>query len=182
MASKLKGKEWYQIMVPKLFGDFVIGETMAIDPQLIKGRVVEVSLTDISGDPTRYYFKFFFKVDEIKENKALTKFVGHDCTRDYLARIVRTRTTRIDTNNTIDLLDGKMVVKTVGISNGPISKNIARDLRRNISELVIKELSKMKIEDFLNEMVEGKLQSRIRKVLSKIYPLRHFEFRKTKVI
>jgi small subunit ribosomal protein S3Ae len=182
MASKLKGKEWYQIAAPKFFGDVIVGETMAIDPQLIKDRVVEASMTDINGDPTKYYIKFFFKVDEIKDGKAQTKFVGHDCTRDYLARIVRTRTTRIDTNGIIDLLDNKMRVKTIAISNRSVSNAVAHEIRKNLVVEISKELTKMKTEDFLSDMVDGKIQSRIRKVLSKIYPLRHFEFRKTEVM
>jgi small subunit ribosomal protein S3Ae len=182
MASKLKGKEWYPVLAPKFFGDVVVGETMTIDPQMMKGRVVEASMTDINGDPSKYYIKFFFKVDEIKDNKALTKFIGHDCTRDFLARIVRTRTTRIDTNDIVDLTDNKLRVKTISISNRSVSNSVAKEIRRNVSEQVAKELGKMKTEDFLSDMVDGKIQSRIRKVLSKIYPLRNFEFRKTEVM
>lgn len=182
MASKLKGKEWYQIAVPKFFGDFIIGETMAMDPNQIKGRVIETSLTDITGDPNKYYLKFFFRVDDIKDNKAITKFIGHDCTRDYLSRIVRSRTTRIDTNDIIDLVDNKIRVKTVAISNRSVSNNVASEIRRNIREIVINELTKLKTEEFIRGLIDGNLQSKIRKSLSKVYPLRHFEFRKTEVL
>ena len=147
MASKLKGKEWYQIISPKFFGDFVVGETMAIDPNQIKGRVIEASLTDITGDPNKYYLKFFFKVDEIKDNKAMTKFIGHDCTRDFLSRIVRTRTTRIDTNDIIDLVDNKLRVKTVAISNRAVSNNVACAIRKNIRESVINNIPSAEIRE-----------------------------------
>jgi small subunit ribosomal protein S3Ae len=182
MASKLKGKEWYQIVAPKFFGDFTIGETMAIDPNQIKGRVIETSLTDITGDANKYYLKFFFKIDDIKENKALTKFVGHDCTRDYLSRIVRSRTTRIDTNDIINLTDNKLRVKTIAISNRSVSNNVASEIRRNIREIVINELTKLKTEEFIRGLIDGSLQSKIRKIISKIYPLRFFEFRRTQVL
>jgi small subunit ribosomal protein S3Ae len=181
MASKLKGKEWFQIYVPKMFGDIVIGETMAIDPQNIMGRVVEASMTDISGDPSKYYLKFFFKVNEIKDGKAQTTLRGHDCTRDYISRIVRTRTTRIDTNEIVDLTDVKLRVKTISISNRAVSNNIASALRKGLQELVKSELSKMSYEQFMQGMIEGSIQSRIRKSISKVYPLRQFEFRKTEV-
>lgn len=182
MASKLKGKEWYQIVAPKFFGDFIIGETMAMDPNQIKGRIIETSLTDITGDPNKYYLKFFLKVDDIKDNKAITKFVGHDCTRDYLSRIVRSRTTRIDTNDIIDLTDNKLRVKTIAISNRSISNNVASEIRKNISEIVINELTKLKTEEFIRGLIDGSLQSKVRKIISKIYPLRFFEFRRTQVL
>lgn len=182
MASKLKGKEWYQIVAPKFFGDFVIGETMAIDPSQLKGRVIETSLTDITGDPNKYYLKFFFKIEDVIENKAVTKLVGHDCTRDFLARIVHTRSNRIDTNDVIKLLDNTIRVKTIAISNRRISKDVELKIRKTIREIVINELSKLKTEEFIRELISGNLQMRIRKIISKIYPLRSFEFRKTEIL
>ncbi|NIO44167.1 MAG: 30S ribosomal protein S3ae [Candidatus Aenigmarchaeota archaeon] len=182
MASKLKGKEWYQIVAPKFFGDFVIGETLAMEPNQLKGRVIETSLTDITGDPTKYYLKFYFKVEDVKDKKAITKFFGHDCTRDFLARIVRRRATRIDTNDVIELKDNKIRVKAVAISNRKVSKSLEIKVRRSIRELIIENVSNMKTEEFLREIIDGKLQQKIRKSLSKVYPLRQFEFRKTEVL
>lgn len=182
MVSKLKGKEWYQIVAPKFFGDFIIGETMAMEPSELKGRVVETSLTDITGDPNKYYLKFFFKIEDIKDNKAVTKFVGHDCTRDFISRIVHYRTTRIDTNDVINFVDNKVRVKTIAISNRSVSVNVAHEIRKGLREVVINELTKLKTEEFIRQMIAGNLQMKIRKSMSKIYPLRHFEFRKTEVL
>jgi small subunit ribosomal protein S3Ae len=182
VSSKLKGKEWYPIVVPKFFGDFVIGETMAMDPEKIVGRVVEASLTDITGDPNKYYFKFFFKVQEMKDKKAITTFVGHDCTRDFLARIVRRRSNRIDINNVVELLDNKLRIKSVAVSNRPVSKAIETKVRKTISDVIMESVSKLTTEDFLREMIEGKLQQKIRKTVSKVYPMKQFEFRKTELM
>jgi small subunit ribosomal protein S3Ae len=182
MATKLKGKEWYQITAPKFFGDFVIGETLSMDPKLIKGRIIETSLTDITGDPNKYYLKFYFKIEDIKDNKAITRFVGHDCTGDYLARIVRTRTNRIDTNNIVKLKDNTLRIKSIAISNRRISKNLEVEIRKNIMNIIDEDVSKMKTEEFIREIIDSKLQSKIRKIISKLYPLRFFEFRKTEVL
>ena len=182
MASKLKGKDWYQLVAPSFFGDFVIGETITMDPNKLVGRVVETSLTDITGDPNKYYLKLFFKVNEVKDKKAITSFIGHNCTRDFLARIVRRRSNRIDTNNVINLQDGKMRVKAVAISNRSVSKAVETKVRLTVSEIIKEEVSKLKVEEFLREIIDGKLQQKIRKVISKTYPLRQFEFRKTEIL
>jgi small subunit ribosomal protein S3Ae len=182
MASKLKGKDWYQITAPKFFGDFVIGETPAFDPNQLKGRIIETSLTDITGDPNKYYLKFYFKIEDIKDKKTITRFVGHDCTKDFLARIVRRRSTRIDTNDVIKLLDNKIRVKSIAISNRRVSQAVETKVRRIVRETIIKELEKMKTEEFIREIIDGKLQAIIRKNVSKVYPLRYFEFRKTEVL
>ncbi len=182
MARRLKGKEWYQIVAPQFFGDFVIGETPALDASQLIGRTVEISLSDITNDATKYYMKFYFRIFEVKDNKALTKFVGHDCTRDFLSRIVRRRTTRIDTNDVVNLQDNKIRVKSIAVTNRRVSQNVEKKIRKTIREMIINELSKMKTEEFVREMIDGKLQQKIRKNVNKIYPLRHFEFRKTEVI
>ena len=182
MASKLKGKEWFEITAPKFFGDFVIGETLALEPNQLMGRIIETSLTDITGDPNKYYLKFFFKIDNVKDKKAITKFIGHDCTRDYLARIVRRRKTRIDTNDIIELKDNKIRVKSIAISNRAVSQSVEVKVRRIVRDSVINEVEKLKTEEFIREIIDGKLQSKIRKNVSKVYPLRFFEFRKTEVL
>ena len=182
MVSKLKGKEWYQIVAPSFFGDFVIGETMALDPKMLKGRVIETSLTDITGDPNKYYLKFYFKIEDVSNKRAVTKFIGHDCTKDFLARIVRRRSTRIDINNIVNLKDNKMRIKSIAISNRLVSKELDTKIRKCISEFIEENISKMKTEEFIREVIDGKLQMKVRKVTSKIYPLRQFEFRKTEVL
>jgi small subunit ribosomal protein S3Ae len=182
MVSKLKGKEWYQIVAPSFFGDFVIGETMAMDPKQLKGRVIETSLTDITGDPNKYYLKFYFKIEDVNGKKAITRFFGHDCTKDFLARIVRRRSNRIDINNVVNLKDNKMRIKSIAITNRVVSEEIDTKIRKCISDFTEENVSKMKTEEFIREVIDGKLQQKIRKVVSKIYPLKQFEFRKTEVL
>ncbi len=182
MVSKLKGKEWYQIVAPSFFGDFVIGETMAMDPKQLKGRVIETSLTDITGDPNKYYLKFYFKIEDVNGKKAITRFFGHDCTKDFLARIVRRRSNRIDINNVVNLKDNKMRIKSIAITNRVVSEEIDTKIRKCISDFTEENVSKMKTEEFIREVIDGKLQQKIRKIVSKIYPLKNFEFRKTEVM
>ena len=73
-------------------------------------------------------------------------------------------------------------IKSVAISNRKVSKTVEVKVRKNIRELIIKNVSKMKTEEFIREVIDGKLQQKIRKAISKVYPLRHFEFRKTEVL
>jgi len=182
VSTKLKGKNWYQIVAPKIFKEIVIGETASMDPQLLKNRVVEVSLTDLTGDTSKYYMKLFFKIVELNGTKALTTFIGHDTTRDYIARVVQTRTTRIDTNDVVNLKDSKVRIKSIAISNKRVSNDIETKIRKIIKDMITDEASKLSLNDFIKEITEGKLQQNIKKNASKIYPIRFFEFRKTEVL
>ena len=42
MAKKLKGKEWYTLVAPKLFKEKVIGETPTGDSKSLIGRKIDV--------------------------------------------------------------------------------------------------------------------------------------------
>ena len=184
MVSKerLKGKNWYAITAPKLFGEKNIGEVLAVDSSLLVGRRIAVSLMLLTNDPTRYYMKLFFKVNKIEGTTARTIYDGHECTRDYTSRIVQIRTGRIDTNNILQFTDGKMRVKTLTVSNRSLRTNVEKAVRRKINELTAKHAEGKTIEQFVESFVTGAMQGAIRNEVTKIYPLRAFEIRMTKVL
>jgi len=182
VKDKWKGKEWYEVITPKLFDNAVIGETLTVDPSTLVGRVMETSLIDLGGDGRKYYVKFFFKIDKIEGNRALTVLNGHDTTRDFIARIVNIRTSRVDTNSIIKLKDGKMNVKTITICNRQVKAQIKKNVRDMVLNLVKGECEKLTIDEFVKEMVSDKIQKKIKSQVNKIYPIRYFEFTKTKIL
>lgn len=179
---KWKGKEWYQILSPKYIGDIVIGETLTSDVNTIKGRTIDTSLMDLTGDPSKYFIKFYFKVTEISNGKALTKFVGHEVTRDFIARAVQPRTSRIDSNDVVTFSDGKLRIKSITIANRHVSNAVDKTLRAAVSAAVVTSAKDKKIEEWVSAMAAGDIQHNIRAELNKIYPVRLFEFRMTELI
>ncbi len=184
MVSKerLKGKNWYAITAPKLFGEKQIGEALAVDPSMLIGRRISCSLVLLTGDPTRYYMKLFFKINKIEGTTGRTVYDGHECTRDFISRVVQIRTARIDTNDVLQLKDGKMRVKTLTISNRPLTGTLSKAVRSHVRELVKKEAESKTEEEFVQSFISGAMQNKVRTEVSKIYPLRAFEVRVTKVL
>jgi small subunit ribosomal protein S3Ae len=182
VKEKWKGKEWYQIVAPKGFKNVVIGETPAMDQDMIKDRVIEASLVELANDPSKYYTKLFFKVVDFDGNKALTAFHGHSTTKDFIARIVQIRSTRIDTNNIFNMKDGKMRVKAILVTNRKVKKPLAAKIRKQAIDLIREILSDMTIEQFMTEITTGKMQGSIKAKVKKLYPVRFFEFRRSHVI
>jgi len=180
--AKWKGKGWYQILTPTYIGDVVIGETLAMEPNSLIGRVVEASLLDLTGDPEKFNVKFFFKVTELSGSKAFTKFVGHEITRDFVSRAVQTRTGRIDTNDIVTFADGKLRVKALAITTRPVSENVDKAIRAAIRSAVIASAKDKKIEEWVSAMAAGDIQSEIRAVINKLYPVRMFEIRASELI
>ncbi|MBU4123994.1 MAG: 30S ribosomal protein S3ae, partial [Nanoarchaeota archaeon] len=121
--------QWYEIVTPDVFGGRVIGQTTANDPAKLIGRVIEISLMELSGEATRYYIKLFFKTKSLIGSKLTTTFFGHDCTKDFIARVVQLRTARIDTNTIVNMKDAKIRIKAIAITNRCVKKGTERDLR-----------------------------------------------------
>lgn len=180
VKEKFKGKEWFEIHAPKFLGEGAVGETPALDAEMLKGRVVESNLFELANDPSKFHIKLFFKVDNVNGSNAYTKFFGHECTRDFISRIVQKRTGVVETNNVLQLADGKLRVKGIAICNRPVQTNIKMKIRKKITEMLGAE--KPSTEKFVQDFISGKTQNAIRNELSKIYPIRIFEFRKTEVV
>ncbi|NOZ82030.1 MAG: 30S ribosomal protein S3ae [Candidatus Micrarchaeota archaeon] len=179
VKKKLKGKEWYKVVAPKFLGDLVLGETPALDEKNVLGRKVEASLMEISNDPTKYYIKLIFKINDIRGGVARTQFYGHECTRDFLARIVHKRSSRIDTNDVFTLKDGKLRIKTITVTTRRVDTSVKTEIRKKVVELLKEMTAEMGIEDFVKSFILGKIQPTIKKKLEKIYPVKVFEIMKS---
>ncbi len=181
VKDKFKGKEWFEILAPKFLDEKFLGETPALDAEMVKGRVVESNPIELMNNPSKYYIKLFFMVTDVKGKKAYTKFVGHDCTRDFVARVVQKRTNKVESNDKIEFSDGILEIKTLTICNRRVHKSIETKIRKTVRERMA-GFKKIKIETFVKDMLSGKAQQEIIKDLKKIYPIRVFEFQKSELI
>ena len=181
MAKKLV-KQWCDILAPKYFGNKVLGQTLAVEPAKTVGKVIEASLVELTGEASKYYMIVSFKIKNAEGSKLITDFAGHTCTKDFVARVVQIGTERIDTNNVVTLKDGKVRVKTIAVTNGPVRHGVEKKLRSTIQDMIVKELSEMTVESFVKNMITGVIQKKIRKDINKIYPLRQFEFTASKIL
>ena len=111
-VDKWSQKELYKIISPdslevgKMTPGVQIGETVASDPSLLKGRILEVSLKDLTGNYSLSHIKLKFQITEVMGNNAKTMLVGHIMKMDYIKSIVKRRRSRIDSIQKIETSDG----------------------------------------------------------------------------
>ena len=75
-----------------------------------------------------------------------------------------------------------MRIKAIIVTNGNVKRGLEKKIRETAVIDIKNELSKMTIDDFMKNMVTGSLQKKLRNKISKLHPLRQFEFRKSQIL
>jgi small subunit ribosomal protein S3Ae len=181
MPKAKKVKVWLKLITPEFLGKKEVGEIPANEPEAAKGRRVILSAIDVLGDFNKYYLKFIFKVGEVDNQNAYLYFNGLECTRDYIARMIRRKVDRTDLVVDKITKDGvKLRIKTITVTRR-VPKGIRTKIRKKINEILDKEVSASEMDKFILKVLSDDFKNSIISTLHKIYPVRYFEFRKIEV-
>ncbi len=183
VRDKWRRKDWYDIYLPRYFGETKVGETPAEDPSKVVGRVYETTLAQITGDFSQEYLKLFFQVTEIDENTAQTVFKGHEYLRDYLRSLVRRRSTKVDGIFMVTTPDGyTLKIVVTAMTNSRIKTSLERAIRDIMRNVVEEKAKTLEFGQIVHEMVLGKLASDVYNEARKITALRHVGVRKSELL
>lgn len=182
-SKKLRGKKWFRLKAPDMFDGKDLGEGAAQTEEDMIGRTVEVGATDLVKSSRKYYFKVKFKVDKVSGDKARCRFIGHECSRDFITRMIRKRSKRIDDRTKVKTKDDvKVIVKTVCATIKSVGASTQTAIRKDISKNLKETASDTTLDKFIKSIFSGKIQKQLKESGDKIYPLRGIEIRKTEVI
>lgn len=177
-VTKLKKKQWYDIVAPQQFENQVIGETLVADPQAMLGKTLSHNLMNLSGDPKRQNVNIHFKVVKIEGNKGLTSIIGYQIVPSSVKRFVRRNSEKMDLSFACETADNvPLRVKPLVITKADVKGSTAARLRNTIVQFLIKTIKKMSYNDIMNDLILHKIQSLMRENLNKIYPLKVCEIR-----
>ncbi len=178
-----KTKKWYDIYAPKMFGEIKIGETVASNPESLVGRVIEVTLKDITGEFTKQHIKLKFQIHEIKGEKAYTKLKGHQLSREYMRSQIRRKTTRVEGIVDVVTKDGqKLRVRVIAIGRGRAQTSQEDAIRKAMVEVIKNKVPKLTFEEFISQVLNGTIAKEMYEPAHKIYPLKNIDVRKIKVL
>lgn len=171
------------VVAPSFFGNVELGTVPAEEPKQLIGRVVEATLYDITSDFSHQNLKIFFQINEIEGKTARTLFKGHEYSRDYLRSLVRRRTTKVDGLFNLTTKDGyKMRVAVSALTLSRIRTSQERIIR-NIMDMTVREkAAALTLDQFVQEIVLGKIASDVYNEAKKVAPLRHVGIRKSKLL
>lgn len=183
VRDKWRAKAWYTILSPNYFGSVELSAVPADDPAKLVGRIIDSTLYDITNDFQHQYLKMYFQVVEVDEKMAKTVFKGHEYSRDYLRSLVRRRTTRVDSLINVATKDNYKLRLSVSVFTLSRIKTSQENFMRQLMMRIIKEKSEaLTFDQFVQEVVLGKIASDIYNEAKKIAPIRHVGIRKSKLI
>ncbi len=183
VRDKWRSKGWYMVIAPPFFGNIELGSIPAQEEEQLIGRVVEATLYDITGDFSHHYLKMFFQVNEIDGKTAKTLFKGHEYSRDYLRSLVRRRTTKVDGLINLTTKDGyKLRIAVSALTLSRIKTSQEKLIRDIMEKIIAEKASSLSLDQFVQEMVLGKIASDIYNQSKLVAPLRHVGIRKSKLV
>jgi small subunit ribosomal protein S3Ae len=183
VRDKWRSKVWYMVVAPPYFGNVELGSVPAEEPDHLIGRVAEATLYDITGDFSHQYLKMFFQVNELEGKSARTVFKGHEYSRDYLRSLVRRRTTKVDGLFNLTTKDGyKLRIAVSALTLSRIKTSQEHTIRQIMAKTIKEKSVALTLDQFVQEMVLGKIASDIYNESKLVAPLRHVGIRKSKLV
>jgi len=182
--DKWKAKRWFSIRAPRNPWSFkVIGEPIAEDESMLVDRPYEVMQNELDGDFSKMHVKIKFRIKDVVGNDALTEFVGHDVMKDFVRRQIRRDRGKVD--DTIDVVtdDGYFIrIKPFIVTRSRVKGSQKQETRSVARNEVITFCAKTTWIGVQQALLDGSLEEKVTKAVSKIQPVRAVFFRKSQLI
>ncbi len=178
-----KTKKWYEVLAPPMFGEAVIGETLASEPEKLLNRTIEVTMREINGDFSKSHMKLKFEIVDVRGSKAHTRFKGFSLSREYMRSQIRRKSTRVEGIVDVSTKDGhRLRIRIIALAFGRAQTSQERAIRRILVDRIREFAEQRDLDSFVQEVVGGRISAEIYREASKIYPLKRVEVRKIKVL
>lgn len=178
--SRVKGKRkiWFKIISPKLFGEKEVGECCLTGIDKGIGRTLKINLRELSGNPKDQNIYIDLKVIAVDGGVMKTTTIGYNLTSAYVKRMVRKNADRVDDSSVFKTKEGKEVIlKFLAITRNKVQRSVRTELKRQLKELLEGEMKKGSFDNFVDNLVNQKIQSNFKRKLHKVYPLKEFSVR-----
>ena len=185
VVDKWKMKTWYTLVAPEIFESKELGQVVSSDEVNLKNRVIRIGLGDMLGSFSQgtAYTVLYFRVSGVTGKTAHTKFIGHELVPGYIRTLARRRRSLMSQVDDVVTRDGVAVrIKSLCISGVKVSEGVRTDVRKAISDAVKAIAKNTDYNVLAQEMVFGKLSSKVFAAVKKIGPLKRVEIRKSEVL
>ena len=175
VTLKKKKKRWVSILAPANFGSKELGDSYVTDSQELKGKNLDISLSNLNRGKNPS-IKIIFEVVEVIDGKGICETCGYHVLNSFARRIIKKGKTKVLKSYKLRTKDNvNVVLKLVLVTKSKIKRGIGGALRRELDEFVKEEMKKNDFEANLDNIINYKLQKSIKEVLKKVYPVSSLE-------
>ncbi|MBT4935811.1 hypothetical protein HOL21_03725 [Candidatus Woesearchaeota archaeon] len=175
---KTKRKTWYKILAPKLFSNREIGETYLASTDSAIGRVLKVNLREMTGNVKDQNAYMKFVITAFRNSVFETSTIGFGLSPAFIKRLVRKNTARVDDHFILTTKTGqKLIIKALMVSRNKVQHSVKTELRKQLHDLLEKEVAQGDIDTLIGNVVGYKLQSMLKKKLHKVSPMKEVTMR-----
>jgi|YelNatPaOPRAMG01_1025707.scaffolds.fasta_scaffold04646_9 small subunit ribosomal protein S3Ae len=180
LVDSWKLKTWYSIIAPKFFKEVELSKTLASDEAHLKNRIIILPLKEITKDISHSFINVKLRVEEIKGNKAFTKFIGHSISNDYLSTLVRRGRDALRVVIQSKSKDEvEFTVKLLIVTAVKGSGRQKTSIRNKAASLLKERISKEDFNTFISNVFNGSVSNDLSSPLKKILPIKKVEVYKT---
>ncbi len=180
LVDSWKLKTWYSIVAPKFFKEVELSKTPTTDENHLKNRIIILPLKEITKDISHSFINVKLRVEDIKGNRAFTKYIGHSTSSDYLSTLVRRGrdAMRVVVEGTSK--DGvEFTAKAVIVTSVKGSGKQKTSIRNKAASLLKDKMQKEDFNTFISSVFNGKVSAELSSSLKKILPIKRVEVYKT---
>jgi small subunit ribosomal protein S3Ae len=193
-------KDWYDIKVPSIFDNRLVGKTpitrsagQRVASEEMKGRVFEISLGDLNNEAEDQSFrKIRLICEEVQGKNVLCNFYGMQFTRDKLCSLIRKWNTLIEANVDVKTADGYQIrMFCIAFTNrrqnqlrktSYAQSSQIRSIRKKMVDIMTAEGSKSDLKDLFKKLIAESIGRDIKASAEAVYPLRDVYIRKVKIL
>lgn len=184
VMDKWKLKKWYTVLAPSVFDNKPFCEIVATEESSLLNRIIKTSLNNFvsSGSQSAMFSTLCFRIIEVKGTQAFTRLIGHEIAPSFLRTFARRGKDLIHMVVDCKTKDGQDVrLKVIAVTEGKISENTGSSLRAAVIDEVKKATEPLNYDELMQEVIYGKLVSRLYNRLKQISSMKRVEIRKTEL-
>ena len=182
-SQKVRKKKWFHVVAPPLFKERIIGEVPLYESKSLLNKKLKVNMMNLTGNPKSQHISVILRINQVKEAKGQTEFLGFEMISSSLKRFVRKGRSKIDDSIVIITSDNKKIrIKPLIITRGPVNKPVKSTIRLMAREDIANLARKLTFEKLTEEIISFKLQNHIGNNATKITPIRDVEIRSYQLI
>lgn len=181
--KKVKRKYPVEMKAPDYLNSVSLGKSEVTDLNSMIGKTVKLNLMYVTGNVKNQNVRLVFTVFEVNSGLAKTQVTSYSQIPYYLGRFVKKGSDLVEDSFIAKTKDGiDIKVKPFIVTKNNVSKMVLTALRVESKKIISQEISTKNYDDFIESVINGKVQISYRNDIKKITPIKTFEFRKIEML